>query len=303
MFVARIKLPPSLSETDIAAFMESQFSRDYPLSIRRDGPDDGRSIWIAEWHMPDSPDPADIIARLSLWAGLQGWPEIDSKSVITEKIPDNVDWLRESYRAFPAFTVGPFFIHGSHNSDPVPDGLMGLTIDAATAFGSGEHGTTKGCIIAMLDMKGRGACPWNILDMGTGSGILGIAAYKLWKSPVLAVDNDEESVRVAARHRDMNFVPGNLISMVCQQGDGFKTREVQHKKPFDLIIANILAVVLKDMAGDMAAVSDDNGFVILSGILQTQATEVLDIYAAHGFVLKNRFNIDEWSTLLLQKQA
>lgn len=216
-----------------------------------------------------------------------------------ETIPDT-DWLAASYRQFPAFSVGPFFIYGSHHDGAVPGDAIGLQIDAATAFGSGEHGTTKGCLLAMLDLEEAGICPWNVLDMGTGSGILGIAAWKLWKTPVLAVDNDEEAVRVACRHREINKVPAGETDMTCKTGDGFAAKSVQEKKPFDLVIANILAAVLKDMAADLKAVSDANGYVILSGILQKQAQDVLDAYEPLGFALRRRHDVNEWSTLVLQ---
>lgn len=218
----------------------------------------------------------------------------------TEEIAADTDWLAQSYQQFPAFSVGPFFIYGSHHEEQVPEDQHGLLIDAATAFGSGEHGTTKGCLLAMLDLKEKGVCPWNVLDMGTGSGILGIAAWKLWKTPVLAVDNDEEAVRVACHHRDVNKVPSGTSDMICKAGDGFHTPSVQDKKPFDLVIANILAVTLKEMVGDLKAVTDKNGFVILSGILITQAADVLAVYGKAGFSLRKRYEIAEWSTLVLQ---
>jgi ribosomal protein L11 methyltransferase len=219
-----------------------------------------------------------------------------------EKIPDT-DWLTASYKQFPAFDVGPFFIYGSHHDGKIPDDKIGLQIDAATAFGSGEHGTTKGCLLAMIDLKESGVCPWNVLDIGTGSGILGIGAWKLWKTPVLATDNDAEAVRVAAHHRDVNHVQADNTGMTCVTADGFSAAEVQAKKPFDLIIANILAVVLREMAGELKACSDKNGFIILSGILNSQAREVLDAYEPIGFALRNRFDIGEWSTLVLQNTS
>lgn len=220
----------------------------------------------------------------------------------TEDLPDR-DWLAHSYRQFPPFSVGPFFIYGSHYDGSVPEGQTGLQIDAATAFGSGEHGTTKGCLQAMLDLKGRGACPWNVLDMGTGSGILAVAAWKLWKSPVLAVDNDPEAVRVAAHHQQINGVPEGATEMTCACGEGFDEELTQKRKPYDLIIANILAVVLREMAADLKAVSDENGYVILSGILNEQAEGVRACYEAQGFRLRNRIEIGEWSTLVLQNAA
>lgn len=233
-------------------------------------------------------------------ANERGWKNIQFNPEISE-FDENKDWLAESYRAFPPFSVGPFFIYGSHYKEKIPEDQTGLQIDAATAFGSGEHATTKGCLLAMLELKEQGACPWNILDMGTGSGILAIAAHKLWKTPVLAVDNDAEAVRVAGHHAQINKIPAGKTDYTGATGDGFATPDVQTRKPFDLVIANILAVTLKEMVQDLTSVIDDNGYVILSGILQHQAEEVLQAYK--HFALRKRYDIGEWTSLLLQNAA
>ncbi len=286
IYAARLILPGSLSEPEIQNIAALFEPLSVSLSVHR-GHDGGE--WLLQCIAGRD------ISMMELSAVYAGdWA--------FEKIPDT-DWLKKSYKQFPAFSVGPFFIYGSHHDGEIPKDSLGLQIDAATAFGSGEHGTTKGCLLAMLDLKNAGVCPWNILDMGTGSGILGIAAWKLWKTPVLAVDNDEEAVRVACRHRELNHVPAGDTDMICKAGDGFATRAVQEKKPFDLVIANILAVTLKEMVLDLKAVSDKNGYVILSGILRTQAAEVLEVYGQSGFTLKGRHDINEWSTLVLQNSA
>lgn len=213
------------------------------------------------------------------------------------------DWLAVSYEEFKPFSVGPFFIHGSHYEDAIPEEQIGLKIDAATAFGSGEHGTTRGCLEAMIDLKGRGACPWNVLDMGTGSGILAIAAWKLWKTPILAVDNDPEAVRMSRVHQEINGVPEGATEMTCACGEGFAEETTQKRKPYDLVIANILASALRDMAEELTAVTDTNGFVILSGILNEQAQSVLERYLPLGFAHKKSYTIGDWTTILLQKTA
>jgi ribosomal protein L11 methyltransferase len=286
LFAARTTLPANLSEADAHAVPARHEGLDMSISIHREF--DG-----GEWFVQCvSQFPLDDEILNTVHKG--PWAR--------EEIQD-MDWLAASYKQFPAFSVGPFFIYGSHHEDAVPDGQMGLLIDAATAFGSGEHGTTKGCLLAMLDLNEAGVCPWNVLDMGTGSGILGIAAWKLWKTPVLAVDNDEEAVRVACRHREMNNVPSGDTGMICKAGEGFQTPAVREKRPFDLIIANILAVTLKEMVMEIKGCSDNNGYVILSGILNKQAQEVLDVYEPQGFKLAKRYDIDDWSTLVLQNTA
>lgn len=296
LHTAKIKLPVSFAESDIQSLSEFMSSFGDSLSIHKD-----QNAWILELFSQDIFDPELLNSALITGADLYSL-NIDNVSWMIGDVPET-DWLAQSYRQFPAFSVGPFFIYGSHHDGDVPDGLIGLQIDAATAFGSGEHGTTKGCLLAMLDLKARGVCPWNVVDMGTGSGILGIAAWKLWKTPVLAVDNDKEAVRVADHHRSINNVPSGSTGVLCKHSEGFSTDIVQEKKPFDMIIANILAGPLKEMAGDLAAASDENGYVVLSGILNTQADDVIDVYEKQGFTVKNRYEIAEWSTLVLHNAA
>jgi ribosomal protein L11 methyltransferase len=282
-------LPSRINEGEAQKISDTLSEQGHPVvvareSVKQDAP------WMLEWFLPESPDKNALAKEIGLG--------IAANDIAVETVDANTDWLTFSYKQFPPFSVGPFFIYGSHHDDGVPDGQFGLQIDAATAFGSGEHGTTKGCLMAMLDLKGQGACPWNVLDMGTGSGILAIAAWKLWKTPVLAVDNDPECVRVTEHHREINKVPQGKTDMISVAGDGFLTPEVQEKKPFDLVIANILAGPLKDMAADLIGITDENGFVILSGILNEQAENVIEAYK--NLNLKNKYEVGDWTTLVLQ---
>ena len=252
--------------------------------------------------MDEAIDEENVISRLSLQAAAHEIKNIDFHAQPIEifKTPEE-NWLEKTYREFPPFSIGSFFIYGSHYEGKLPDGQIGLKVDAATAFGSGEHETTRGCMEAMLDLKGKGACPWNILDMGTGSGILALAAWKLWKSPILAVDNDEESVRVTMRHAEMNGVALANSALSCACGDGFNTPIVGKKKPYELILANILAGPVIEMAPDLIDVLDDNGYCILSGMLVEQAHLVASAYEGAGLTLKKQYDIGEWSTLLMHK--
>lgn len=262
---------------------------------------------VLEWLFESKPESDLVTARLSLQAAAYEMPDPAlSAEVVIEETPDE-NWLQKCYREFPPFSIGPFYIYGSHHEGQpegeVPEGQMGLQIDATTAFGSGEHETTKGCMQALLDLKGKGVCPWNILDMGTGSGILALAAWKLWKAPVLAVDNDEEAVRVTGRHAEMNGVKVGRGSLLAACGDGFKTKLVDTQKPYELIIMNILAGPVIEMAPEAAAVLDDNGYVILSGMLKEQADLVASAYEGLGLVLTGRYDLGEWTSLVLQKRS
>lgn len=298
-----IHLPAHLQEHDIALLSQNLCEDALAQTALRQGSHTG--AWAVEWIVEFKPDLQALATQLDVNSQILGVECGDVKWAISD-IDVDTDWLTESYRAFPPFSVGPFFIYGSHYADNpdwdgVPDGQMGLQIDAATAFGSGEHGTTKGCLQAMLDLKGAGICPWNVLDMGTGSGILAIGAWKLWKTPILAVDIDDECIRVTEKHAALNGVKLGGSSLTCQTGDGFNAPLVAKKKPYELVIANILAGPLIDMAAALAAVMDTPGYVILSGMLNEQAAEVQAAYEAQGLAFKQRYDIGEWTTLVLQR--
>jgi len=258
--------------------------------------------WILEWITEDKPEIDAVISRLSLQAAAYDIPagEINGSDISIEKTPD-IDWLQKVYEEFKPFSIGPFFIHGSHYEEDIPSGQIALQIDAATAFGSGEHETTSGCLKAMLDLKGKGVCPWNILDMGTGSGILAIAAWKLWQSPILAVDNDPESIVVTNRHAGMNGLTIDKSCLLSDCGDGFNTPIVSKKKPYELILANILAGPVIEMAPALVSTLDDNGYVVLSGMLTEQVNLVASAYEGEGLTYKKQYDIGEWTTLVMQK--
>ena len=220
---------------------------------------------------------------------------------VVADVPD-VNWLEESYRQFPPFQVGPFFIFGSHFEGKIPKGLIPLQIDAATAFGSGEHGTTRGCLEALAKLHVAGFKPKRILDMGTGSGILAIAAYKLWKKPTLAIDIDKEATRMACHHRKINKVPAGARGVVCATGDGFAAKQLG-SSTYDLVIANILAGPLVSMAPDLAARTTNGGVTLLSGLLISQESDIIAAYRANGFGAPRRITHGEWRTLLLNKRG
>lgn len=136
---------------------------------------------------------------------------------------------------------------------------------------------------------------------GNRVGHLGRSGMEALEDPVLAVDNDDEAVRVADRHRDLNGVPSGAADMRTLQSEGFADETVAEKGPYELIIANILAGPLKDMASDMYATTDDLGYIILSGILNEQAEDVLSVYTSLGLKMAQRYDIEEWSTLVLRK--
>lgn len=299
MFVVQTQFPFNLNEEQVFGIAEGLYDMVQAHTARRIDHDDNKP-WHVEWYCEEEPTPSDITARLAIKASVMELSDFSFDGLTIGEVKEQ-NWLEQVYEELKPFSVGPLYIYGSHFDGAVPEGQMGIQMDAATAFGSGDHGTTKGCLQAMLDLKGKGICPWNVLDMGTGSGILSIAAWKLWQTPITAVDVDEESVRVAAKYRDINAVKDGKSGMICEHGDGFQTSIVQERKPYDLIIANILAGPVIEMASDLCAVCDDLGYVILSGMLKTQADDVRAAYEKQGLKFKNRYDLDKWSSLVLQK--
>jgi ribosomal protein L11 methyltransferase len=244
----------------------------------------------------EEPTPERIKQCLVMIAEALEKPALFGESMI-EKLLEK-DWLLHVHEQFPAFQVGGFYIYGSHEKNAAPKDLIGLEINAATAFGSGEHPTTFGCLEALWQLHKEGRDFKAVLDMGSGSAILAIAAKKLWPSArVLAVDIDAEAVRVGAHHAALNGV--EIISAV---GDGYAADEVFKMAPYDLICANILAGPLQAMAHKAAEVSESGAILILAGLLKRQMDDVVRAHDAHGFQHESHRIKDDWPTVVMMKK-
>jgi ribosomal protein L11 methyltransferase len=238
-------------------------------------------------------DPA-LEVRIRLAASAAGGEVV----ALSEETVAERDWLEETRRAFPPLRVGRFLVHGSHWRPPARDGAIALEIDAASAFGTGEHPSTGGCLLA-LDRMARGRRFRRVLDVGTGSGILAIAAAKLLARRVEAGDIDAGSVRVARHHVRRNGLSGQ-IRVACMPG--FRGRRLKGRR-FDLIFANILARPLAQMARDLSRAIAPDGMAVLSGLLGRQEAYVLSAYRACRLTLVRRIAIGEWSTLILSARG
>ena len=239
----------------------------------------------------DAPDLAVLASDLAAQIG-GAVPQMTMTRV------EQVNWLEHAYQGFAPIQAGRFTIRSDYgDADARPDRLT-LWIEAATAFGTGEHATTYGCLVAFSDEIKRGLNPGPILDMGCGSGILAIAASKALKRPVLAADIDPEAVRVTRRHAIRNGEQARLRACVA---DGFGTRDISSVGPFQLIFANILAGPLCEMAHDMRRALTPGGIAILSGLLTEQEQMVLGAMRAGGLVLQRRLRVGEWSTLVVRR--
>ncbi len=248
-----------------------------------------------EWRLEAYPRASvltpDLAARLALAATAAAGELVE---VGEEKLPDR-DWLAENQLAFPPLRIGRFFVYGSHYHGNVPAGAIGIVLDAATAFGTGEHPSTRGCLIALeaLARRRRIAAP---LDIGTGTGILSIAAARLLRCEVRASDIDPGSVAVA-RH---NMARNGVASLVrVRRVPGYRGRGLRRRR-HDLILSNILARPLALLAADLARALAPGGRAVLSGLLRRQEPIVLAPHRGLGIVLERRIVIDGWSTLILR---
>ena len=208
-------------------------------------------------------------------------------------------WLARTYAGFPEQLVGDrFAVRGTHLDGQAAPGRIALVVDAGVAFGSGEHGSTRGCLRA-LERVTRGQARRRlrrILDMGTGSGTLATAAARLLHRPVLATDIEPWSVRTTRRNARLNGVPG-LVRV--RLANGWLGAEVHGAGPYDLVLANILARPLCRMARDLSAHLAPGGRVILAGLLESQARMVQAAHRRHGLHLVFRVHEGTWTTLVL----
>lgn len=207
------------------------------------------------------------------------------------------NWVLKSLEGLKPIDAGRFFVHGSHDAHQVPPGKIPILIEAGEAFGTGHHGTTEGCLDALSRLAGNYR-PDRVLDLGTGSGILAIGAAKLWHTRVLATDIDPVAVKVAHENAMANGVQAQVRTLVAA---GTNDATIHAGAPYDIVIANILAGPLRQLAGDITGVLAPGGFLILSGILAEQAPRVAAVYASHHTPSQARLTYGEWVTLICRK--
>ncbi len=254
--------------------------------------DEAKRIWRIEGVKPVGANEAELVGALALAEMMTGVSAPLQRSATAAE-----GWLARTYLSFPAQEVGRrFVVRGSHLKGPGAPGRITLTLDAGVAFGSGEHGSTRGCLRALEKIAHRK--PRRILDLGTGSGILAMAAAKLLHRPVLATDIEPWSVRVAARNAAENGV-GALVT--ARLADGWDHPAVAAGAPYDLVFANILARPLCAMARHLAASLSPGGTAILAGLLNSQANLVLSAHRRLGMRLDFALREGNWTTLVLRR--
>jgi ribosomal protein L11 methyltransferase len=208
-------------------------------------------------------------------------------------------WLARTAAAFPEQRIGQrFAVRGTHLPPGRSANRLTLRIDAGVAFGSGEHGSTRGCLLALERIAHRR--PRRVLDLGTGSGVLALAAARLLRRRVLASDIDPWSVRTAGDNVRLNHLTGRVR---CVRANGWSNRAIAAAAPFDLVFANILARPLSAMAGDLARHLAPGGTAILAGLLATQRHLVLSAHRRVGLVLEATLRDGAWATLVLRRPS
>jgi ribosomal protein L11 methyltransferase len=245
--------------------------------------------WQVDVHFRTQPDMTALRTLIAQSCG-KSWA---NKLTVGRLAPQN--WVKKSLIGLRPVTAGRFVIHGAHDRDRVPAHCIGIEIEAATAFGTGHHGTTRGCLLA-LDAIARHRKPRYILDIGTGSGILAIAAAKLFHKPVMAGDIDAPSVETARANARLNGV-GTLVTAV--HATGLRAPEIVARAPYDLVMANILLRPVQQLAAPIARAIMPHARVVLSGILAAQANAALSAYRSQGLVLERSFSLDGWETLVM----
>ena len=250
---------------------------------------DGR--WDVTIHFADAPDQAllrELVANAA--------SEEIAKTIAFDTV-EAKDWVKASLEDLVPVPAGRFVVHGAHDRARVPPNKHGIEIEAALAFGTGHHGTTRGCLL-LLDHVLKARPPSRVLDLGTGTGVLAIAAAKALHRPILASDIDAPSVAVARENARLNGV-GEFVQVI--RATGFAAPEFATNAPFDLVLANILANPLRQLAGPMSKHLAPGAFVILSGLLNHQAPAVIAAYRARGLVPVRHLKIEGWSSLLLRR--
>ncbi|KAA0916672.1 50S ribosomal protein L11 methyltransferase [Aquicoccus porphyridii] len=250
--------------------------------------EDGSGLWEVGGYFTEPPDRAGLALLEALH---------DARPFVISELPET-DWVAKVRRELAPVEAGRFFVHGSHDADKLPKGAEPLLIEAAMAFGTGHHGTTLGCLLALDRLVDAGFVGRSVADIGCGTAVLAMAAARIWSDPVIASDIDSVAVDVAQANVRANGLEDRVR---CVEAAGFDHPDLMAAAPFDLIFANILKGPLIALAPDLTDALASGGRAILSGILNEQADDVLAVYSRLGTNTLARDEIGEWTTLTLGK--
>jgi len=245
--------------------------------------------WTLEVYFSDSAEAGGLRALVDAEGGAHAAAALQFSTV------QDRDWVAASLEGLKPVQAGRFIVHGAHHRGQLPGNAIGIEIEAALAFGTGHHGTTRGCLEA-LDLLLTSRRIETVLDVGTGSGVLAIAAAKATHRRVFATDIDPVSVTAAIGNARLNGVSAFVVTRTADA-----RRALPWRGPFDLIFANILLEPLMRMASRLTRRLAPGGHIVLSGLLPAQANAAVNVYAAHGLALRRRFIIENWATLIMQR--
>jgi ribosomal protein L11 methyltransferase len=231
----------------------------------------------------EAPD-AELLSRLT------------GHTVIAAPLPDQ-DWIKLSQEGLPPVRAGRFFVYGAHDAGQVPPGVIPMRIEAGLAFGTGHHETTALCLAALSDLAKRRRFE-RTLDLGCGTGLLAIGAAKLWRKKVIASDIDPVAVDVTRENARAN---GQAPLIRAVTADGLTHAAIRERAPYDLIVANILASPLTQLAPSIVRSLAKGGMLVLSGLLRGQENLVISFYTPHGLILRARHRDGPWSALVLER--
>jgi ribosomal protein L11 methyltransferase len=287
----RVTVPCTRAQAEAIATAEPFLNAANPPVLVADEPDPSKpDEWLIHAYFGHEPRAAELKTIAALG---HGEPKVEQLG--------EADWVTVSQAGLQPIRAGRFYVHTPMYRGSVPEGATAFEIDASLAFGTGQHATTSGCLAALDALERRGTRFGNIADVGTGTGILAFAALALWRqAKCIATDIDSQAINVARENAAINGVTlghgeGELLLAVA---DGMHSPLLSARSPFDLIIANILAAPLVELAPDFAHALAPGGTLVLAGLLETQAEAVAGAYAELGLKLCDR-GTGEWPVLVL----
>lgn len=252
---------------------------------------DSEAPWLCELYFGEAPDEAEIRALIANIAGDEAANDFTFEEVAAQ------DWIAASLEGLVPVDAGRFTVHGAHARDSLKHNRHNIEIEAALAFGTGHHGTTRGCLLH-LDALLKRRAPRDIVDIGSGTGVLAFAAAKALKRYIYAGELDPDSVRVARENARLNGVAPFVRPVVAA---GLQHPELRATGAYDLVFANILARPLKALAPEIARATAPGGELILSGLLIKDVPGVLAKYRAFGFHLVAQRHLEGWASLILKR--
>ncbi|MGI9416128.1 MAG: 50S ribosomal protein L11 methyltransferase [Hyphomicrobiales bacterium] len=265
------------------------------LATALDIDDEPRALWRLEAYCASEAAARALLGVLDAAARRHGVERPDPSVTPVE----DLDWVSKSQADLAPISAGRFFVHGSHDRARRPPNGVAIEVDAGQAFGTGHHGTTLGCLLALDDILKK-VRPRKVLDLGCGSGILAIAAALAARCPVVAGDIDPVAVRVARRNVRLNAAGMHIRTVVAA---GTRNGAIRDAAPYDIVFANILARPLAMLAPEIRSVLAPGGRAIVSGLTPDQEARVVNAYRLQGLPLERRSRHMGWSTLVLSRSV